>query len=81
MNTAQLNKLCNVEIPKMDNYSLLRIISIATLTMSERLIGDKDKVNALFSRCLEQCDGSVDDLMPELLVDISAGAWSFANKF
>lgn len=80
MKTDQLNKLCNVEIPRMDNYSLLRIICIATMTMGERLMGDDKKFRETYDLFLSHCDGSVDDLIPEVLLEVSAGAWSFANN-
>lgn len=79
MDIRQINQLCNEQIPALDNYTLMRIISTALVTVSERVVGDKAQHAEMFN---QEIQNLTDDTLidPTEMVRMSVACWHYANN-
>lgn len=79
MDIAQINELCGKTIPTLDNYTLMRVISTALVTVSERIVGDEAEHTEMFNREIQNLtDDSL--IEPTELVRMAVACWHYANN-
>lgn len=79
MDIDQINKLCNEQIPMLDNYTLLRIITTSLIAVSSRIVGDEQTHSEMFDNEMENLtdDALID---PTEMVRMAVACWNYANN-